>query len=91
MRRDTTAWTVNGHRAAASAVSDLFTALADTARASELVATRPGSHAGLGVDGAKGARVRFARGDSVVADLVMGNRGPSLDGGYFRTPADSAV
>jgi hypothetical protein len=31
------------------------------------------------------------RGDSTVADLVQGNRGPGLDGGYFRAAGDSAV
>ena len=43
------------------------------------------------MDSAKGARVRIVRGDSTVADLVQGNRGPSLDGGYFRAAGDSAV
>jgi hypothetical protein len=91
VRRDSVTWTVNGHPAAQSAIQELFTALADTARRTELVAGRSASHSALGVDSAKGARVRIVRGDSTVADLVQGNRGPSLDGGYFRTAGDSAV
>jgi hypothetical protein len=31
------------------------------------------------------------RSDSTVAELVQGNRGPGLDGGYFRAAGDSAV
>ncbi|HEX2220013.1 MAG TPA: DUF4340 domain-containing protein [Gemmatimonadales bacterium] len=89
-RRDS-AWTVNGHPASGSAVQQLFGALADTARRTELVGTRPGSHGGFGVDSAKGTRIRIVRGDSMVADLVQGNRGPSLEGGYFRLAADSSV
>ncbi len=91
VRRDSTIWLVNGHPASETAVAELFTALADTARRTELVAGRSASHSGLGVDSAKGARVRIVRGDSTLADLVRGNRGPSLDGGYFRSARDSAV
>jgi hypothetical protein len=90
-RRDSAAWTVNGHPAAKSAVADLFAALADTARRSELVGAKTASHSGFGVDSAKGARIRIVRGDSTVADLVQGKRGPSLDGGYFRAAGDSSV
>jgi len=91
VRRDSATWTVNGHPAGQSAIQELFSALADTGRRTELVAGRSASHSALGVDSAKGARVRIVRGDSTVADLVQGNRGPSLDGGYFRTAGDSAV
>jgi hypothetical protein len=90
-RRDSATWTVNGHPAAKSAVADLFAALADTARRTELVGAKTASHAGFGVDSAKGARIRIVYGDSTVADLVQGKRGPSLDGGYFRAAGDSSV
>jgi hypothetical protein len=90
-RRDSASWTVNGHPASKSAVDELFAAFADTTRRTELVAGRPSSHAGLGVDSAKGARIRIVRGDSTVAELLQGNRGPSLDGGYFRAAGDSSV
>lgn len=90
-RRDTANWTVNGHPASKTSITALFSALADTARRTELVGGRRASHGGFGVDSAKGARVRIVRGDSTVADMIMGNRGPALDGGYFRATGDSAV
>jgi len=89
-RHDST-WSVNGHPASATAVSELFGALSDTAATAELVAEKPGSHAGLGVDSAGGTRVRFLRGDSVVADLVAGHRSMDLDGGYFRLAGSDEV
>jgi hypothetical protein len=90
-RVDSATWTVNGHHASRNAVQDILTALGDTARRTELVGGRPTSHAGFGVDSAKGTRIRVVRGDSTVADLVQGNRGPGLEGGYFRLAGDSAV
>jgi hypothetical protein len=90
-RVDSATWTVNGHRASRSAVQDILAALGDTARRTELVGGRSTSHAGFGVDSAKGARIRVVHGDSTVADLVQGNRGPGLEGGYFRFASDSAV
>ncbi len=90
-RRDSAAWTVNGHPVAMGAVAELFAALGDSTRRTELVGARPASHAGFGVDSTKGVRIRIVRGDSTLADLVQGNRDPGLDGGYFRAAADSAV
>jgi hypothetical protein len=90
-RVDSSTWTVNGHRASLSAVQSILAALGDTARRTELVGGRSKSHAGFGVDSAKGTRVRVVGGDSTVADLVQGNRGPGLEGGYFRLATDSAV
>jgi hypothetical protein len=82
-RRDTT-WTANGHPASTAAVGDLFAALSDTAPASELVAERRASHAGLGVDGAGGTRVRMFGQGRTLADLVVGHRTPDLGGIYLR-------
>jgi Domain of unknown function (DUF4340) len=90
-RVDSSTWTVNGHRASKNAVQDILAALGDTARRTELVGGRPASHAGFGVDSAEGVRIRIVRGDSTVADLVRGHRGPGLEGGYFRLAKDSAV
>jgi hypothetical protein len=90
-RRNSAAWTVNGHPVAKGAVADLFAALGDSTRRTELVGARSASHPGFGVDSTKGVRIRIVRGDSTLADLVQGNRDPALDGGYFRTAADSAV
>jgi hypothetical protein len=90
-RVDSATWTVNGHRASPTAVQDILAALSDSARKTELAGGRSSSHAGFGVDSAKGSRIRIVRGDSTVADLVQGNRGPGLEGGYFRLAGDSAV
>ncbi len=90
-RVDSATWTVNGHRAARGAVQDILAALGDTARRTELVGGRSTSHGGFGLDSAKGTRIRVVSGDSTVADLVQGNRGPGLAGGYFRLASDSAV
>jgi hypothetical protein len=90
-RVDTATWTVNGHRASKNAVQDILAALSDTARRTELVGGRSKSHAGFGVDSAKGTRIRIVRGDSTLADLVQGHRGAGLEGGYFRLAKDSSV
>lgn len=82
-RRDST-WTVNGHAASRTAVGEFFTALADTTARPELVAERPASHAGLGVDSTGGTRVRLLRRDSLVGEFIAGHRTTDLDGGYFR-------
>jgi hypothetical protein len=83
VRRDTL-WTANGHPAASAAVGDLFTALADTAPASELVAERRASHAELGVDSIGGTRVRIFGKGRTMADFVVGHRTPDLGGIYLR-------
>jgi len=83
VRRDSS-WTVNGHPASRSAVTELFTTLRDTTSPAELVAERPASHAGLGVDSAKGTRVRLVRRDSVIGDFIAGQRSADMDGGYVR-------
>ncbi|HEX6106608.1 MAG TPA: DUF4340 domain-containing protein, partial [Gemmatimonadales bacterium] len=91
VRRDSTAWRVNGHPADRSAVTALLDALADSTRGVEPVAERPSSHAGLGVDSAAGTRVRLAGRGGVLAEVVAGKRTADLDGGYLRRAADSTV
>jgi hypothetical protein len=91
LARHDSSWTMNGHAASRSAVGDLFTALGDTTSRPELVAERPASHAGLGVDSVKGTRVRLVRRDSVVGDFIAGQRTTDLDGGYFRLPGKPEV
>lgn len=76
-------WTVNGFAAGPGFVSEFFGALADTAGASELVSQSPALHQRLGVDSA-GRTLKFKVGDSTVATLVVGNRGPDFDGYYVR-------
>jgi hypothetical protein len=89
-RQDSAAWTVNGHPASATVVDELLAALADSARSSEVVAERPGSHAGLGVD-SSGSRMTISGRRGPIADLVLGHRSPDLDGGYVRIASDSVV
>ena len=89
-RRDST-WTVNGHAASRTAVGELFTALADTSGRPELVAERPASHTGLGVDSAGGTKVRLLRGDSVVGEFIAGHRSSDLEGGYYRLAGQPQV
>jgi hypothetical protein len=84
VRQDSATWRVNGHPASSTAVNDLLVALEDTAPAAELVAERPASHAGLGVDSAGGARVQILGKGKILADLVSGRRTRDLDGGYLR-------
>jgi hypothetical protein len=84
VRRDSATWRVNGHAASRTAVNDLLAALEDTAPPAELVAERPASHAGLGVDSAGGARVQILSKGKVLADLVSGRRTRDVDGGYIR-------
>jgi hypothetical protein len=81
--RADTAWTVNAHAADTREVSQLLTALADSAAASELVARSPGSHGRLGVDSA-GRRLLVAHGERVLLELVIGSAGPSYQTAYVR-------
>ena len=83
VRRDTV-WTTNGQPSSTQAVSDLFSALADTAPASELVAERRASQPGLGVDSVGGTRVRIFGKGRLLADFVAGHRTPDLGGIYLR-------
>jgi uncharacterized protein DUF4340 len=85
-----TTWSVNGHRAAVSAVSDLLHALKDTTRP-ELVAQDPSSFARLSVDSATGRWVTLrGRGKERLA-LVVGGRGPDYQSLYVRRPGDRHV
>lgn len=84
LRREGDTWTVNGHRASRGPVEELFGALTDTAASSELVAKSAMSHARLGVDSGAGRRVRFARGDAVLLDFIVGERGRGYQTAYVR-------
>ncbi len=83
-KKDTSAWTVDGHPASQRAVGEFFDELGDSTRESELVAERRASHAGLGVDSAGGTRVRIRGGGRTLADLVAGHQSPDFSGGYLR-------
>jgi hypothetical protein len=90
-RKDTSHWTVNRHAAATQAVADLFSAFADTASGTELIAERKTSHASLGVDSAGGTRVVIKGGGKTLADLVAGHRSSDFSGGYVRRADQEAT
>jgi hypothetical protein len=90
VRQDSTRWTANGHPTAPGPIRDLLDGLADSTRRTELIATKSGSHARMGVDGS-GTRIRISGHGGELADLVMGQRSADLDGGYMRLANDSAV
>jgi hypothetical protein len=81
---------VNGFRAAAQSVTDLFAALKDSSLA-ELVAQSPSSHAELGVDSATGNRLEMIKGGKTLLSLVVGGHGPGFEGVYVRRPAEATV
>ena len=91
-RRDSATWTVNGHPASKTAVQDLFAALADTARRTELV----GGPARRRTPGS-GWTARRAHASASCAAIppwrtwCRATAAPALDGGYFRSAGDSAV
>jgi len=89
-KQSPTTWSVNGHRAAHDAVSDLFQALADTTRA-ELVAREPASYARLGVDSAAGRWLRLSRAAKPLLELIVGARGTDFQSVYLRRPGDTQV
>jgi hypothetical protein len=84
-------WQVNGHAAAANAVNELIAALSDSANASELVARSAASHSRMAVDSVGGRRVRFFKGDRVLADVIVGGHGTSYQTSYVRRAADDDV
>ena len=84
-------WTVNGFQASEQAVLDFFSALADTAASSELVAQNASSHERMGLDSLKAGRVTVTGGGKTLVDLYLGNRGPDFEGGYLRRVGEPAV
>jgi len=85
------AWSVNGVPASAEYVAGFLAAYADSSIRTELVAQAPASHGRLGVDSAAGRRFSMEAGGAVVADFVLGNRGPDFEGTYLRSRSDSTV
>lgn len=86
-KHSATAWTANGYAASPDAITGLFDALTKSA-VGEKAAQSAASHARMGVDSAQGKRLRFVKGRAVVAELVVGERGPGWQGAYVRR-ADS--
>lgn len=77
-------WQVNGAPASAKAVQEFLDAATDSTAESELTAQSTASHARLGVDSVAGKRLTILGGGKPLLDLVVGNRGPDLNGFYVR-------
>ncbi len=89
-KQSSTAWTVNGHRAALDGVNELFLALRDTVRP-ELVAQDSASFGRLNVDSAAGRWLRVRGGGKPLLQLIVGARGSEYQSAYLRRPGDSHV
>jgi hypothetical protein len=89
-KQASTAWTVNGHAAALSAVGDLFQALKDTVRP-ELVAEDPSSFARLGVDSAGARWLSLRSAGKPLLTLLAGGPGSEFSSVYVRRPGDAHV
>ncbi len=89
-KRASTGWTVNGQRAAAAGVADLFRALRDSERP-EIVAQDSSSYARLQVDSASGRWLRLYRGGKPALALVFGARGSEYQSVYLHRPGDAHV
>ena len=83
-------WTVNGHRTAPDAVSELLRAVGDSVRP-ELVAQEASSFARLGVDSAGGRWLRVHRRRGPPVALIAGRRGSDFQSAYLRRPGDPHV
>ncbi len=84
-------WTVNGNPASQRSIETFLAAATDSSFISELTAQSAASHQRMGVDSATGHRLTFQGGGTTILDLWQGNRGPELDGFYFRRVGDSRV
>jgi hypothetical protein len=89
--RTGTEWTVNGNPASQRAIDAFLVAATDSTFISELAAQSEASHQRMGVDSATGHRLTFRSGGTTLLDLWQGNRGPELDGFYFRRVGDMKV
>ena len=83
-------WSVNGFRASASGVNEVFTAIAEPLRA-ELVAENPSTHARFSLDDAQARRIQMYRGTEPAVDLLIGKRGRDFQAVYLRHPNEDEV
>jgi hypothetical protein len=89
-KQSSTAWTVNGHRAALDEVNGLLRALRDTIPP-ELVAEDTSSFGRLNVDSAGGRWLDIRGGGKPLARLIVGARGSEYASAYVRLPGDRRV
>lgn len=90
VNRPPAGWTVNGHRTALDAVSELLKAIGDSVHP-ELVAQDRSSFTRLGVDSAGGRWLRVHRRRGQPVTLIAGGRGSDFESMYLRRPGDPHV
>ncbi len=83
-------WTVNGHRAAASGVSDFF-GLLETAPRGQLVAQSIDTHRRLAIDDSTARVLRIIGNGETLAHMLVGTRAPGFQDSYFRRPGEAPV
>ncbi len=83
-------WTVNGHRAAASGVSDFF-GLLETAPRGQLVAQSIETHGRLAIDDDTARVFRIFGNGEMLAHMLVGKRAPGFQDSYFRHPGEAPV
>lgn len=91
VKRDSAAWTVNGHRAAVAGVREFLAQLTDPSGRGELVARNVATHARMEVDTASARRVRIQAGDETLYELLVGKRGQHYQTFYVRRPGEDEV
>lgn len=90
LARAGTTWRVNGFAAGPDEVTELLSALADTAQG-ELVAESPGSHTRLGVDSVGARRVQVIGDGKAVLDVLVGGSESGSGTGYLRRVGEPKV
>ncbi len=83
-------WSVNGHRAAVTSVTEFLEALQGTARA-ELVAQNPSSFSRFDIEDDTARRLQVFNGSASVLDLLVGKRGADFQSSYVRRPNEDEV
>ena len=90
LQRTGNAWTVNGNVTDSTAMTRLWSALAE-ADVGGVAANNPSNHERLGVSANSARTVDFTLGDGGTATLLLGNPGPITPSGFVRLLDQDAV
>jgi hypothetical protein len=90
LQRSGDGWTVNGNAADSSAMTRLWSALAE-ADVGGVAANNPSNHKRLGVSVDVARTVNFTLADDGTATVLLGNPGPITPSGFMRLPDQDAV
>ena len=90
LQRTGNAWTVNGNVTDSTAMTRLWSALAE-ADVGGVAANNPSNHERLGVSANSARTVDFTLADGGTATLLLGNPGPITPSGFVRLPDQDAV